>query len=352
MQQLRPPARARAGFTLLELLVASAIGAFITLAAVAFASQQTRLLGLTSEVLDVSQSGRFAIDRLAADLRVAGAGTGYDEGGRFTGLDLGSFTRGGATFESNNRAIILEGGAATTDDLGLLIANGGYATIAAFNQAGSGQLCSGSGFEDGDVVLLRSEDGISARTVRITSIGASGCSEGVCRDGCESFTWEADPSFTSGPDATSVSYAGGEAAGDFQRVAWFVDAADPSRPNFGRLRRAEGDCAAADHGCGELIADGVESLQLRVFEWSEGGWIDRTGTTGRIDSRGRLRVDVELVLRSRQTEPERVHPPILSVLEPGLCLPECGSKDGVSRRVISTSVELKSSGRVQFRRER
>lgn len=85
--------------------MASSIGAGITLAGVAFVAHQTRLMGFTNERIQMNQSSRFGIDRLRADLRMAGAGIGHDESGGYSGLEVGSFQCGGATFTSNNRAL-------------------------------------------------------------------------------------------------------------------------------------------------------------------------------------------------------------------------------------------------------
>ena len=59
--------------------------------------------------------------------------------------------------------------------------------------------------------------------------------------------------------------------------------------------------------------------------------------------RNRLRVDVEIVLRS---EDETVTPRIAvtSKLAPGLCAPSCTTQDGYSRSAYRTSVEILNSG--------
>lgn len=339
--------RSRRGFTLVELLVASTLGVILSLAAVAFVAHETQLLGFTHDRIEMSQSARFAIDRLSADLRLAGAAVGYDESGAFAGLELGTIPRGGAVFRSANRPIALESGSFVTDDVAILLATGGYATIAAYNPAGAGQLCAGSGIEEDEVVLLQSEDGLSARTVRVRSIAGGVCRAGDCRDGCDDFTFDPDPSFLSGSDAADASYENGLAAGGFRRVVWFVDTSDPDRPGVGRLRRADGDCAAADASCGVLMADGVESLQIRVFERSGPAWLDRTDTQGRLSTRDRFRVDLEIVVRSRRAQ-DHVQDPITLALETGSCLPACGQSDSIARYAVRTSVEIKNASRLSY----
>jgi prepilin-type N-terminal cleavage/methylation domain-containing protein len=343
----------RRGFSLVELMIASALSAIVSLAAVAFIAHQTKLIGATSEVIELGQASRFGLDRLASDLRHAGLGVGYDESGAFRGFERGNFTRGAAAFTSNNRSINLAGGAVATDDLGLVFADGGYTTITSYNAAGSMQVCRGSRVTTGDTVLLRSEDGISARTVRVDSINAAACLDAVCVGGCETWGFSADPGYTSGPSAVQAAYEGGEAAGNFRRVTWFVDDTDPARPGQGRLRRAEGNCATRDASCGELMADGVESLQVRVLEWNGTTWLDITNTAPPLVTSNRLRVDVELVVAGRHANLDRPHAPEASALEDNLCFPACGTAgDGRARRVVNTSVELRNSGRMTFRRAR
>ncbi len=338
------------GFTLIELLVASSIGAGITLAGVAFVAHQTRLMGFTNERIEMNQSSRFGIERLRADLRMAGAGIGYDESGGYSGLEVGSFQRGGATFTSNNRA--LHNGK-LTDDLGLLLATGGQATIAGFNSGGIAQFCTGSGIKAGTVVILRSEDGLSARSVQVDSIQRGGCSGDICTGGCDDVHWSADPDnlFSSGPGALDASYLGGTATGDLRRVTWFVDDTDPAVPGQASLRRAEGNCGTLDYTCGDLVARRVESLQLRRYLRNGAVWDDVTDDATPTQAGGRIRVDIELIVKGR-IEHEAPGSPSESLLEAGQCFPSCTDGDGYARKTMRASVEIKNSGRNQYWRGR
>jgi len=345
--------RNQRGYSLLELLVGSSIGVFVTLAGVAFTTNQTRMYGVTTETLELSQASRSGLARLVADLRLAGLGVGYGLDGNFAGIELGTFSRGTAQFGANNFLVggNTQNGTSSnqiTDDLGILFANGRYATVAAFNPAGSGQLCAGSGIAVNDIILLRSEDGLHGRTVRVTSKTAGACQVGQCAGGCEDFGWASDASFSTGAAALTASYAGGEAATGFQRVTWFVERSDPSRTGS-RLRRVVGDCARRDHTCGEVVLDDVETLQFRVYQRARTGWTDRTGG-GAVGGPERLRVDVELVLASAREVLDAPAPPAQSTLENQLCVPTCGTRDLRLRRVVKTSVEIKNSGRMSFER--
>lgn len=333
------------GFTLLELLIGTSMGAVITLAAVGFVSQQTRAIGATTELIEVSESSRFGLDRLTADLRMAGVGVGYTEAGTFGGLATGSFQVGTAAFTSNNHTLA---NGRPADDLGILVALGGRATIARYDDAGIAELCRGSGFRADERVVFASEDGLTARSVRIDSITPTTCMGDECVGGCDLVMFSADDTYTSGPSALTTHYAGGTASGDLHWVTWFIDDSDGTP----RLRRAEGPCDARGPGCGEVVADFVETLQVRRWVWSEGAWSDVSTNVAATDSGGRLRVDVELVLRAEDTGgglSERV----TSALEADLCFPACtGPTDGFVRRRVATSVEIKNSGRGSYRRQR
>lgn len=334
---------------MVELLVGSSIGAFLTITAVAFAQHQTRLVADGEQSLWLSQGSRAGLERLAYELRQAGVGVGYKNDGSFAGLELGTFARGGAQFGSNNQVITTAAGNTFTDDVGIVFATGGYATIASYNAGGSAQICRGSGIVSGEKVIIRSEDGLSARSVLIGNVAAATCVAGVCVGGCDEAQFSTDSTFSSGVDATNANYQGGEMAGGFKRVTWFVEASDTTQPGIGRLRRVEGDCTARNNTCGEVIADYVESLQMRVYERANGAWVDRTDNGAAIDGDNRLRVDLEMVLRARSDKGTK-QLPVQMALEPSMCLPGCGTKDNVYRKVIRTSVELKNTGRMRYRR--
>jgi Tfp pilus assembly protein PilW len=342
--------RARS-FTLIELLVGTSVGVIVSLAAVVFLSHQARAHGVAQGTLELQQASRHALTRLAEDVRLAGTGVGTDEAGVFRGLDLPTtFARGAATFRTNEVALSTGN---TTDDLGIVRATGGAATIAAYSSGGTAELCANHGFRAGDVLLFRSEDGLSGRSVVLGGVTPGvACSVGQCVDGCDAITFSAEPvpTFSSGPSAAAAEYTGGTAYGRVQRITWFVDADDPARPGVGRLRRAEGDCAARDRTCGELVADFVEALQVRRYEWRAGAWVDVTDAVAGPTPGARLRVDVELVLRSRIAA-ERERPNTVRIeLEGGRCVPANCQPDGFGRRVLRTSLEIKNAGRGRYRR--
>src|SRR5688572_21135899 len=114
------------GFTLLEVMIASALTLIVTTAAFSCARTQTRQLGLTAQNVDISQTGRAALEMIIDDARYAGAGLGVRADGQFPGILSGDFTIGSAHF----------GASALSKDLGIVIAGGPYATIAAFDNAG------------------------------------------------------------------------------------------------------------------------------------------------------------------------------------------------------------------------
>lgn len=340
------------GFTLIELMVAVGISSFLVAAALMLVRHEVRLLGLSDQTLQLTQSTRLALNLLSEDLRLAGAGVGYSEGGEFAGIEIGSFTRGGATFQSNNRALNLPGGASVTDDVGLFYANGNAGTIEGYSSGGVLRMCKAPDkrplFEGKETVLLRSEDGLAARTVIITAPATdSGCIDGDCVNGCELYNFMADTSFESGVGVATVNFSGGTATGGFRRVTYFVEASDPTDVRRGHLRRVEGDCPALDATCGQRLAENFESIQMRVFQRVDGNWVDVTEAAGPPDTYDRIRVDLELVARAR-TEGDGPTDAVLAALEPNLCFQTCGAQDRFKRRVMRVSVEVKNSGRVRF----
>lgn len=339
---------------MIEVVVGTALALVLTAAAFSFATQQSRMLGVTTATMSMGQSARASLDLLVEDLRHAGVGTGYLPDGTFSGILSGDYSAGGVSFDSTDRTLTLSTGPTVTDDLGVRMADGAYGTIADWSLAGGAQLCAGSGLEAGALAFVRTEEGLAGRTVLVQSIApAAACTTGRCLGGCEVITWVASPSFLTEASAATASYLGGELAAGFKTVVWFVEADDPARVGLGALRRAVFDhvrgCAARDHRCGELVTEGVDTLQIAVWEWDadDARWID--ATSGTPAPYARLRVDLELVLRAR-TADDRPHEPVRLQLAPGRCAPDCsGVTDGVPRRVVRTSTELRNSGRTRIR---
>lgn len=346
--------RRRGGFSLIELMVATAVGLFVVAATFVFIVHQNRLLEFTKRDIDRDRSGRVALDLLAQDVRHAGVGVGYQPDGTFNGLLLGTFTvPGGASFSAVDHPVALvtsqrgveSAYQSVTDDIGIRLANGSYRSIAQHGP-GFGQVCAGGEYEAGDIVIFQTEDGIDAMTAKILSIGPSpSCDGGICASGCDLFTWAPDNSFSAGPNPATAEYVGGEMAGGFREIVWFVT-------DGGELRRAEvtaeTPCTARDETCGGTAALDVETLQMRVWQWDQeiGTWEDRTASQTLTDDR-RIRVDIEVVIRTRGSK-DATQPPINLQLAPGRCLPECGQRDTVSRRALRTSVEVRNSGRLRL----
>lgn len=345
------PASSRSGFTLLEVMVSAAISGIVIAAVFAFATHEARLMTLTGDELDTLQGGRSALSTLADDLRHAGGGVGDSASGGFPGLSVGTFTLNGVSFQANDGPITLSSGPALTDDIGMIMAIGGQATITEL-ASGTVEICAGSGIRDGELIMLRSADGLIARSVTVGTMAASGCRGARCLGGCQRFNYTDDPMYTSGPDAQNFDYTSGEVFGELRRVVWFVEASDPSRPGAGALRRAVFDnqrtCTARDASCGVLMTENVESLQMQIWQWDDAaaGWTNVTA--GPLAGGRRTRVDIELVIRVRR-ESDRLHNPVRLRLQPGGCVPASCQPDNVRREVLRTSVEVKNSGRMVVR---
>lgn len=356
------------GFTLIEAMVGLACAMLVLLGAVGFAHHEIRTLGISRDNLQMTQSGRMALDLLMDDLFNAGVGVGYDEAGVFQGLQLGGFNRGAAAFQSNNSSINIDhvngsspvtASAFPTDDIGMMMAEGEHVTIILWDAGGSAaDVCAPSGFEAGELVLVRSADGLSAHSLIVSSVDACSSGTSICVQGCERIEFVDDPdqSFKSSDAALTANYDGGTMAGGFKRITWFVTAADPTRP---QLRRVVGNCAVRDESCGDLVADLVDTIQMRVYEREGNAWIDQTLGSLTPRSSNPVRVDIELVLRMAHEDlTGQAHPHARLVLEdrclpgpdaplPGLC--ENTSTPNLLRRlVLRGSVELKNAGRMRI----
>jgi Tfp pilus assembly protein PilW len=344
-------------------MVATGIGLFVIAGALVFVAHNTQLLEFTKSELDRDRSGRLALDLLTDDLRLAGLGVGYDQNGNFGGIMLGSYTvPGGASFGINQTVALGYGVNASglsgtynlsTDDIGIRFANGTWRSIANYT-ATAGQICSGSGFRANDIVLAVADDGMTTQTLKLATISAGSCSFGTCLGGCDDVTYAVDSSYSSGTNAAAANFIGGEMAGAYKTVVWFVDttSADPGSGSA-NLRRAEvtsaSQCATRDQTCGQLVAYDVETVKIAVNQWDPTtlAWVNQSSQT--VLDRRRVRIDLEMVVRTRSSN-LRSQDAITMQLNSGTCVPApCGSVDQIGRRVMRTSVEVRNSGRMNLR---
>ncbi len=378
-------AHAQRGLTLIELMVGFTIAILLTLAAIAFAAHETRLMGISRERLDLAQASRAVVDLLAEDIKQAGAGIGYRSDGTFAGLLMDNFVAGGVQFNPDggtptganaavgtgpgvfaNLPLALVGeretaGAsytAITTDIGILTASGSYATIAEYNAAGAGMFCTapGTAFDNGEFVVLRTQSSFDAFTAVINVTGTAPCNTSNghdCVGGCTAFNFAPNGVYATDLGATNRSYLGGEIAGGVQTIVWFA----VSDGTQGHLRRVVFDsaagCAARDDTCGGNVVDNVEALvaQAWTFDAITGTW-SRAGQLP-IATNDRIRVDIEIVMRSRKSSSRPTRPAVLNLLpSPSNCIPSTGAcneaQDHGQRTVLRTSVEVKNSGRMSL----
>ena len=371
------------GVTLIELMVGFTIAILLTVAAVSFAAHETRLMGISRERLDLAQSSRAAIDLLAEDIKQAGAGIGYDGTNAFRGLMMNDFVVDGVQFnpagttptpfnpplgtapgvftavpiaEVEERGKLGPPYPTVSTDIGVMVANGSYASIVNYNSAGSGVFCTHpeTRFRDGEFVVFRSEsslDGFSARLVT-GATGACDTDNGHdCENGCQAFTFTPNTMFSTDPAAAGRGYLGGEIGGKLKTVVWFM-VGDGERA---QLRRAvfddQNSCIARNAACGSNVVSEAEALlaQAWTFDQANGRWVNAGQAP--ITTGDRIRVDIEVVMRSRRPSERMTEPVMLSLLPgPNNCIPNLGScidlGDYGQRTVIRTSVEIKNSGRM------
>ena len=382
----RTPRRLQRGLTLVELLVGTFIALTLTAAAVAFALHETRLMGASRDKLVISQTTHAALDLIAEDVAEAGTGIGYDAAGNFAGLMLGTFAVGGCTYNPvPNTLTLTEVGdqnavGSTYDlpitDLGIRYANGNYASIADYDETtSSGQHCQDIDFGDvwfaaNELVVLRSEYAIDAMTVLINSGAQQGstaysaCREYECNTTparCVDFTFalEPTPSWVSDPTATTRGYRRGEIHGGYREVIWYIEPAADLGHALGSLRRATFGTAASPSTCADRLGSGVEVatyvetflIQPYTFNELTGVW-ERWTVAGPINNDRRIRVDMELVVRSESPAAAPQPDPVLRLTSPVACIPagSCGASTDYGRRyVYRTSVHVKNSGRVRMK---
>ncbi|MBK8010882.1 MAG: prepilin-type N-terminal cleavage/methylation domain-containing protein [Deltaproteobacteria bacterium] len=379
--------RSEAGFTLIELMVAVGIAIFLTMAAVAFARHETKLMGISTDRLEMQQSARAALDMLADDIGQAGAGVGYGNASgnfglvtdplpgkdSFAGVRIDNFcvesvdgvgTR--VCFNQDGTPIAYPGAAdpgfAGTDlslqtsdintgapriatpytlrtvDIGILSATGSYSTVAdfAFGAVQTGQYCNDGdiSFRDGELALIRNDVGDAARAILVQAPTAAACSYGQCLGGCTSFTVGTPPAifYQNDASADSANFVAGELHGGLHATVWFVDDSDPSYDaGIGVLRRAWFDdargCAARDSTCGDEVMPYVDTLQATIWEWDQSTqtWVNsgQEMVRDRTGQRHRLRVDLELVVRAKADS--RTPRDALQLRLAPLCVPNFGS---------------------------
>jgi len=357
------------GFTLVELIVAMLIGSLLTTAAVAFVRSESKLMGVTEDRLEITQASRVVLNLIASDLRSAGLGL-RPTANQFDGLLTGAFNVGPVAFGPGN--IQLEQadvdqapGAPTnaynrpTQDLGVRLADGDQATIVAFDGTGGGSgnftVCDNPGlnFRNNEVVLLQDQTSLSTWAVELTNVGASSVCAANCASGCVPLTWQRPVSPAHryvGNSGDNVDYRLGQMFGEFKTVVWFL-VPDPNRPNRGVLRRmtwddTQPDCAARDNNCGALVARNVEAFYYRVYQFTpDGGWLE-IAPGGAPDADGRIRVDIELVMRAEESSSQTFNQ-IQAELAPGAPAPfPQAARDRIARRVFRATVELRNAGRI------
>lgn len=338
------------GFSLVETVVAVALGTIVAIAGLAITRDFHRFHARHTSELEAAQGLREALELIAEDVRNAGVGVGYQPEGRFAGFLTGTLELpGGARFQAEGRSVSTVDGSLPVDDLGIRRALGQRRTIL-YLEDGTGEICAGLGLEPRTRVAVTSRNGLTARTLLVLGASASACTRGICSGGCDRITWSGDDAYVSDPRALISPFTGGDLFADFETVVWFV-AADASGQAQLRRHVAETGCPSLDETCGGKVAPGVELLQYELwrFDAETRTWA-RLSHAGPIETLERLRVDLELVVRGRSDPGVGRTPPVTSQLAPGVCLPApCGSEhDGVPRMALRTTVEVRNAGRFRL----
>ncbi|MBI2376760.1 MAG: prepilin-type N-terminal cleavage/methylation domain-containing protein [Deltaproteobacteria bacterium] len=319
----------RCGFTLIEMMVGLAVASLVIMAAVAFARDEIKAMGRGNQSLEMLQTGRAALDLLTRDLINSGAAIGYTMGGEFVGLhtdratviDLGPNSSASAVpFQADNAPGVdpVWGYGVVSDDI--LIRGTDFSTstiVAGPPLQVDFRACNPTLLKPNALIVLRDKVGTTAGVWEVTSFGPGNtapCPECLQSGLCDTFTPTAlaNPKLGFGTAALNAFAAESTVTSGYHTTLWFMTYGVDGSP---QLRRAvDTDCARGP-ACGDLIADNIETVQAAYFRFdSEAIPPDWVQVTGPINSRDRLRVDLELVVRSR-TPDERFHAPIQLALE-------------------------------------
>ena len=216
-------------------------------------------------------------------------------------------------------------------------------------------------FRDGELVILRHQDGILARSglLDLSASGACVANGASCANGCRTFdvNLDLDRTFVSYDGAFGASYRGGELLGGLRTVVWFI-APNPGTRS-GTLNRAVFDSntcpgpVANIAACSGAVSEFAETLFTRVWVWDTTAippaW--RHVGVNPIVTPDRVRVDVELVMRSRVPDAKPNAPIQLQIPDGPVCVPgACGGGDYGDRRVYRTTIEVVNSGRMALPR--
>lgn len=332
-----------------------ALGTFVSVGALVLTSNFQRFSHRHVGEIGADQNVRRALDLMAEDVRNAGVGVGYAPDGTFSGLLGGGFSvSGGASFMANNRSIQTMDGTLRTDDVGVRRALGKRRTVA-YLEGGYGEVCQGLKLGTDDIVSVVSRSGLAGRTLRVLSASPTACSRNPCAAGCLGVSFASDPSYLSDAGAVTRRFTAGDMFSEYETVVWFV-AVDSE--GFPSLRRAGGaavnTCSSANETCGGEVAEGVEFVQMAWWrlDAATGNWVSQSHDA-LPKTEDPLKVDIELVVRTRQDPGVGRFRPIESEIEAGLCAPEhcgrSGDSDQVPRMVLRTSVEVKNAGRLRLR---
>ncbi len=349
------------------MMIGLAVASIVIMAAIAFAHDEIKAFGRGNQNLEMLQTGRAALDLMMRDFTNAGSGIGYDYQSSFPGLKLGgTFSIGPASggsapaFTTDNAVFTdpMWGYTTVNDDVFIRSTEVSTNTVMRSGAEAGGFffVCNPTRVLDGDMVSLRDTTGqlISIRQVSGLTIG-SPCVDCVGTGLCDSFQLAVVPGplgYTTPGGASDEEWSLGTVATGHRISIWFMTYGPD---NFPQLRRAvDTDCARGP-ACGNLMADNIDTLQVRYFRWDETAvpqnWVLHTGP---INTRERFRVDVELVVRSRTMEDQQFHAPVRLALESsgGGTFPPTSPVLNATQRnslryqriVLRSSIQLRNTG--------
>lgn len=241
------------GLTLIELLVAMAIGGIIMTAIVTMFGNQTRTMALQDDLVALEQNLRSALDFLYRDVRIAGA---------YSKDSLAPFTIGAIDHNADGVTDLQsEGGGNNPDAIQLRFSPDPGIRITNYSGAAANlRVCAPSGLNNNQALLLSSPATPSlVRSIQITSIGNVSCpGDGCPGNNCDRINFVPGPSALNSPGGLAGAYEGGRIWDKLETITYFQtnDANGDGNPNDPALMRVRNREAPA------VVAFGITNLQV------------------------------------------------------------------------------------------
>ncbi len=245
------------GFTIVELLVVMLIGAILAVSVVATFVNQTRVMALNEDLVDLEQNLRIGMDMLVRDVRMAGA---YISDG------FPSFVIGAIDYDADGvNDLLSEGGGANPDAIMLQYSIDAGTKIRIYNgSAANLRVCAPSGLSVGQKIAGTSVDSPpETRTIEVTLVGSVSCPGVGCPgNNCDKINFSPGGSFFNSPGGLGADYEEGRLWANIQTLTYFIsnDANGDGTSDDPALMRV------LNRGVPAIVAFGINNLQINYLD--------------------------------------------------------------------------------------